>query len=78
MHNHLVVAVYHFRCDYIKLEYKFCKNKNDHIKNYLKKEKIDILLCRKLNADRSVPSRIFRNLGYYCYVNGQKSYNGVT
>ena len=52
--------------------------RTDHIKNYLKKEKIDILLLQEIKCQTDqFPQEFFRNLGYYCYVNGQKSYNGV-
>ena len=52
--------------------------RTDHIKNYLKKEQIDILLLQEIKCQTDqFPQEFFRNLGYYCYVNGQKSYNGV-
>tara|TARA_A100000164_G_C21784925_1_gene712899 strand:- start:249 stop:1022 length:774 start_codon:yes stop_codon:yes gene_type:complete len=52
--------------------------RTDHIKNYLKKEKIDILFLQEIKCQTDqFPEEFFKNLGYNCYVNGQKSYNGV-
>ena len=48
------------------------------IKNYLVKEKIDILLLQEIKCQTDqFPSKFFYDLGYKCYVSGQKSYNGV-
>ena len=48
------------------------------IKNYLVKEKIDILLLQEIKCQtEQFPSKFFNDLGYECYVSGQKSYNGV-
>ena len=49
-----------------------------HVKNYLKKENIDILLLQEIKCQTDdFPQEFFKSLGYNCYVNGQKSYNGV-
>ena len=48
------------------------------IKNYLVKEKIDILLLQEIKCQTDqFPFKFFNDLGYECYVSGQKSYNGV-
>ena len=48
------------------------------IKNYLIKEKIDILLLQEIKCQTDqFPTKFFNDLGYECYVSGQKSYNGV-
>ena len=48
------------------------------IKNYLVKEKIDILLLQEIKCQTDqFPTKFFNDLGYECYVSGQKSYNGV-
>ncbi len=50
----------------------------DQVINYLKKEKIDILLLQEIKTeDKNFPYDEFKKKGYYSYSNGQKSYNGV-
>ena len=50
----------------------------DQVINYLKKEKIDILLLQEIKTeDKNFPHDEFRKKGYCSYSNGQKSYNGV-
>ena len=46
--------------------------------DYLKKEKIDILLLQEIKTeDKNFPHEEFKKKGYFSYSNGQKSYNGV-
>jgi exodeoxyribonuclease III len=51
----------------------------DNIKNYLKKNSPDILLLQEIKTqEETYPFNEINNLGYISYVNGQKSYNGVS
>lgn len=50
----------------------------NQVLEYIKKEKIDILVLQEIKAeDKNFPYDDFNNAGYYSYSNGQKSYNGV-
>ncbi len=49
-----------------------------NIIDYIKKENPNILLFQEIKTqDENFPYDEFKNLGYYSYVYGQKSYNGV-
>ena len=51
----------------------------DNIKKYLKSSSPDIALFQEIKTEeRSYPFDEIDNLGYISYVNGQKSYNGVS
>ena len=51
----------------------------DNIKKYLKTSSPDIALLQEIKTeDRSYPFDEIDKLGYISYVNGQKSYNGVS
>ena len=51
----------------------------DNIKKYLKSSSPDIVLLQEIKTEElSYPFDEIRNLGYISYVNGQKSYNGVS
>ncbi len=51
----------------------------DNIKEYLKSSSPDIALLQEIKTEeRSYPLDEIDNLGYISYVNGQKSYNGVS
>ena len=46
--------------------------------NYLKSSNPDILMVQEIKTEeKNFPFNDFKNLGYECYVFGQKSYNGV-
>jgi len=50
----------------------------DQVLEYLKEKKIDILFLQEIKTeDKNFPYQDFKKAGYYAYVNGQKSYNGV-
>ena len=49
-----------------------------NIKDYLKQSNPDILMIQEIKTEeKSFPFADFGDLGYNCYVYGQKSYNGV-
>ena len=49
-----------------------------NIIEYLKSSKPDILMIQEIKTEeKNFPFKDFKNLGYHCYVFGQKSYNGV-
>ena len=51
----------------------------ENIKKYLKSSSPDIVLLQEIKTEElSYPFDEIRNLGYISYVNGQKSYNGVS
>ena len=51
----------------------------DNIKKYLKSSSPDIALLQEIKTEeRSYPFDEINKLGYISYVNGQKSYNGVS
>ena len=50
----------------------------ENIKDYIKKFSPDILLLQEIKTENiNFPLSEFKSLKYECYVNGQKSYNGV-
>ena len=50
----------------------------ENILNYLKSSNTDILLMQEIKTEeKNFPYNEFKNVGYYSYVLGQKSYNGV-
>ena len=50
----------------------------DNILTYIKEFKPDILLLQEIKTqDETFPKDDFKNQGYYSYIFGQKSYNGV-
>ena len=51
----------------------------DNIKEYLKSSSPDIALLQEIKTEEhSYPFDEINKLGYISYVNGQKSYNGVS
>ena len=51
----------------------------DNIKKYLKSSSPDIALLQEIKTEENnYPYEELNNLGYISYVNGQKSYNGVS
>ena len=49
-----------------------------NIKDYIKLSNPDILMIQEIKTEeKSFPFADFGDLGYNCYVYGQKSYNGV-
>jgi len=51
----------------------------DNIKKYINSSSPDILLLQEIKTEnQSFPYEDFKKLGYTSYVNGQKSYNGVS
>jgi exodeoxyribonuclease-3 len=51
----------------------------DNIKKYLEKNSPDIVLLQEIKTqEESYPFTEINNMGYTSYVNGQKSYNGVS
>ena len=49
-----------------------------NIVNYIKIYTPDILMLQEIKTEeKNFPFNEFKNLGYICYVFGQKSYNGV-
>ena len=51
----------------------------DNIVKYIKKNDPDLLLLQEIKTeDKNFPYEDFKKLGYISYVNGQKSYNGVS
>ena len=51
----------------------------ENIKEYINKSQPDILLLQEIKTeDKSFPYKEFEKLGYFSYVHGQKSYNGVS
>ncbi len=50
----------------------------DHVINFLKKTKVDILLLQELKCiNENFPNDRINEIGYQSYVNGQKAWNGV-
>ena len=50
-----------------------------NIKEYLKRNSPDIVLLQEIKTqEQTYPFDELNNLGYVSYVNGQKSYNGVS
>ena len=51
----------------------------DNVKKYLKNSNPDIILLQEIKTEEhSYPFNDLKKLGYISYVNGQKSYNGVS
>jgi len=51
----------------------------DNIKKYLKSSSPDVLLLQEIKTEeKNYPYEDLKNLGYFSYVHGQKSYNGVS
>jgi len=51
----------------------------ENLKKYLKSNSPDILLLQEIKTEKyNYPFDDLKNLGYLSYVNGQKSYNGVS
>ena len=51
----------------------------DNIKAYLKSNSPDIALFQEIKTEEhSYPLDEIKKLGYISYINGQKSYNGVS
>ena len=51
----------------------------ENIKKYLKFNSPDIVLFQEIKTEeKSYPFSDIKDLGYFSYVNGQKSYNGVS
>ncbi len=49
-----------------------------NIIDYLKISKSDVLMMQEIKTEeKNFPFQDFKNIGYNCYVFGQKSYNGV-
>lgn len=50
----------------------------NQITNWLQRNNIDILLMQEIKClNEQFPEQEFADLGYNCYLHGQKSYNGV-
>ena len=50
----------------------------EHLIKFIKKDNSDIYLIQELKCINDLfPFQQIENLGYYCYVNGQKAWNGV-
>ena len=50
----------------------------DHLIKFIKKDNSDIYLIQELKCINDLfPFKQIENLGYSCYVNGQKAWNGV-
>lgn len=54
------------------------KARQHHIEDWLKDNAPDILMIQELKSiSENVPISGFDNLGYQCFIKGQKAYNGV-
>jgi exodeoxyribonuclease-3 len=52
--------------------------RQDPVKKWLLDNEIDILCLQETKViDADFPQKIFNDIGYYVYIYGQKSYNGV-
>ena len=50
----------------------------EHLVKFIKKDQSDIYLIQELKCiEDTFPHEKIEKLGYYCYVNGQKAWNGV-
>lgn len=50
----------------------------EHIVNWLTENPVDVLCAQETKVvDADFPAGAFADLGYTCYISGQKSYNGV-
>lgn len=54
------------------------RSRIDHALKFLQENDIDVLCLQEIKCqDHEFPAQDFQNLGYNCYVYGQKAYNGV-
>jgi exodeoxyribonuclease-3 len=54
------------------------RTRKDQVFNWLKQHKVDVLCLQETKVvDEDFPRTPFEELGYFVYVSGQKSYNGV-
>jgi exodeoxyribonuclease-3 len=54
------------------------RSRQQHLLDWLRTNPVDILCLQETKViDQDFPRTPFENLGYYVYVSGQKSYNGV-
>jgi exodeoxyribonuclease-3 len=54
------------------------RSRQQHLLDWLKTNPVDILCLQETKVvDQDFPKTPFENLGYYVYISGQKSYNGV-
>ena len=50
----------------------------EQVINWLTENPVDVLCLQETKViDKDFPNLAFENLGYYPYISGQKSYNGV-
>lgn len=50
----------------------------DHVTHWLQENPVELLCLQETKVvDGSFPQEAFQEMGYHCYVYGQKSYNGV-
>ena len=50
----------------------------DHLVKFIKKDQSDIYMLQELKCiNENFPSEVIESLGYNCYINGQKAWNGV-
>ena len=50
----------------------------EHLIKFIKSDQSDIYLLQELKSiEDNFPKIEIKNLGYHCYVNGQKAWNGV-
>ncbi len=50
----------------------------EHVTNWLQTNQIDVLCLQETKVtDKDFPLQPFLDIGYHCYISGQKSYNGV-
>lgn len=50
----------------------------EHVRNWLQHHAVDVLCLQETKVmDEQFPQETFIDLGYHCYISGQKSYNGV-
>ena len=51
----------------------------EHLEKFIKKDQSDIYLIQELKCiNDTFPYEVLEKLGYNCYVNGQKAWNGVS
>ena len=54
------------------------RSRLEHVIEFLKTTEIDVLCLQELKCqDHEFPAEELKNMGYECYVYGQKAYNGV-
>ena len=50
----------------------------DHLIKFIKSDQSDIYLLQELKSiEENFPKTEIENIGYHCYINGQKAWNGV-